>query len=341
VTTAEPSFVQEPDWYKVPVDRKTMKGLQRRTNLHGLLWVGSYVAGLVLFGRLLIASLGTVWNLVFFLAFSTVYAFSEAILHETHHRTPFRSLWLNEVVHYVAGLFAFKEPIRDRWLHAAHHTYTYYPEIDPEVASERPPNFLSLVLDLFRLRFVVVQLGSTIRNAFAPLDPLARRFVPQSEERMVIWSARGCVAYYLAVIGLAAVLHSWYPILFVFAARFPGALYHCGVGLVQHVGLAENVADWRLNTRTVLMSPLTRLLYWNMNFHVEHHSYPTVPFHSLPALSDAMAAQMPPPYPSTWAAWREMAPTLWKERRNPDFFVQRPIPEATDMPRPRVTEAQR
>jgi fatty acid desaturase len=331
MTTAQLDFRPEPDWYKVPVDKKTMKGLQRRTNLHGLIWFGSYIAGLVLFGGVVLADFGTVWNLVFVLSFSTVYAFSEAILHETHHRTAFRSLWLNEVVHHIAGLFAFKEPIRDRWLHAAHHTYTYYPEIDPEVAAERPPNFLVLCLDLFRLYFVPVHLASTVRNAFGTLDPLTRRFVPASEQHKVIWSARGCVAYYVGVIALAAALQSWYPILFVFVARFPGAVYHCGVGLVQHVGLAENVPDWRLNTRTVLMSPLTRLLYWNMNYHVEHHSYPTVPFHSLPKLSHAMADQMPPPYRSTWAAWREMVPTLWRERRNPEFFVQRPVPTTADV----------
>lgn len=319
----------EPQWYRIPVGRKVLKGLQRRTNTHGLLRFGAYVGLCALFAVLTVAGFGGGWTVVFFLAFATVYCFSEAILHETHHRTPFRSLWLNEVVHYVAGLAAFKEPIRDRWLHAAHHTYTSYPEIDPEVAAERPPNFLWLCLDFFRIRWVFVQLGLTVRNALGVIDPLTAQFVPAGEVRKVIWSARACVAYYLGVIGLSVGLQSWWPVLFVFVARFVGAGLHSYVALPQHVGLAENVADWRQNTRTIKMSPLTRLLYWNMNFHTEHHSYPTVPFHSLPELSEQMAPQMPPQYSSTWAAWTEMAPTLWAERHNPEYFAVRPLPDAS------------
>jgi len=30
------------------------------------------------------------------------------------------------------------------------------------------------------------------------------------------------------------------------------------------------------------------MLMWNMPYYVEHHSYPTVPFHALPQLHEAM-----------------------------------------------------
>jgi fatty acid desaturase len=48
-------------------------------------------------------------------------------------------------------------------------------------------------------------------------------------------------------------------------------------GHLQHAGLADNVLDHRLNTRTVYMNPLSRYVYWNMNYHVEHHMFPMVP----------------------------------------------------------------
>lgn len=38
-------------------------------------------------------------------------------------------------------------------------------------------------------------------------------------------------------------------------------------------------------------------MYWNMNHHIEHHLYHRVPFHALPALREALAAQLPPPDP--------------------------------------------
>ena len=54
-------------------------------------------------------------------------------------------------------------------------------------------------------------------------------------------------------------------------------------GLTQHAGLAEDVLDHRLNSRTVYMNPIFRFLYWNMNYHVEHHMFPMVPYHALPS----------------------------------------------------------
>ena len=41
--------------------------------------------------------------------------------------------------------------------------------------------------------------------------------------------------------------------------------------LTQHAGLGEDVLDHRLNTRTVKMNVVNGFLYWNMNYHVEHH----------------------------------------------------------------------
>ena len=61
-------------------------------------------------------------------------------------------------------------------------------------------------------------------------------------------------------------------------------------GLTQHAGLAEDVLDHRLNSRTVYMNPVFRFLYWNMNYHVEHHMFPMVPYHALPALHAEMKA---------------------------------------------------
>jgi fatty acid desaturase len=36
------------------------------------------------------------------------------------------------------------------------------------------------------------------------------------------------------------------------------------------------------NTRTTLTNRVVRFIAWNMPYHVEHHAYPSVPFHKLP-----------------------------------------------------------
>ena len=98
-------------------------------------------------------------------------------------------------------------------------------------------------------------------------------------------------------------------------------------GLTQHAGLAENVLDHRLNCRTVYMNPIHRYLYWNMNYHVEHHMFPLVPYHALPKLHAAVKGRLPPPYPSLFAAWREIVPAVLKQVKDPAYHVKRHLPE--------------
>ncbi|HEX3876300.1 MAG TPA: NADH:ubiquinone reductase (Na(+)-transporting) subunit F, partial [Bryobacteraceae bacterium] len=105
-------------------------------------------------------------------------------------------------------------------------------------------------------------------------------------------------------------------------------------GYTQHAGLAENVLDHRLNCRTVYMCWIHRYLYWNMNYHVEHHMFPLVPYHALPKLHAAVKEDCPTPYPSLFSAWREIVPTVLKQVRDPGFHIKRQLPA----PRPRVLE---
>jgi fatty acid desaturase len=88
------------------------------------------------------------------------------------------------------------------------------------------------------------------------------------------------------------------------------------------------VLDHRLNCRTVYMNRLIRFLYWNMNYHVEHHMFPMVPYHRLPELHAAIRHDTPAPYPSLWAAYREIIPTLLRQRRDPTHFARRILPTA-------------
>jgi fatty acid desaturase len=43
-----------------------------------------------------------------------------------------------------------------------------------------------------------------------------------------------------------------------------------------------------LNTRTTFTTAVVRYLAWNMPYHTEHHVWPMVPFHRLPALHGLM-----------------------------------------------------
>jgi Na+-transporting NADH:ubiquinone oxidoreductase subunit F len=97
----------------------------------------------------------------------------------------------------------------------------------------------------------------------------------------------------------------------------------------QHAGLAENVLDHRLNCRTVYLNPINRYLYWNMNYHLEHHMFPLVPYHQLPRLHALVKSDTPEPYDGLWAAWREIVPAVLRQVKDPAYYVTRRLPTPT------------
>ena len=59
-----------------------------------------------------------------------------------------------------------------------------------------------------------------------------------------------------------------------------------------------------------------------------------VPYYSLPALHEKLKADMPKPYGSILEAYREIIPTLLRQRKEPAYHVVRELPPST---RPVVT----
>jgi fatty acid desaturase len=46
------------------------------------------------------------------------------------------------------------------------------------------------------------------------------------------------------------------------------------------------------NTRTTYTTAIVRFLAWTLPYHTEHHVWPAVPFHQLPALHDRLQAHL-------------------------------------------------
>jgi fatty acid desaturase len=108
--------------------------------------------------------------------------------------------------------------------------------------------------------------------------------------------------------------------------RIYGCWHFIMMGLLQHGGLAEDVVDHRLNSRTVYINPVSRWIYWNMNYHVEHHMFPMVPYYNLPRLHELIKHDLPAPDPSIWHAYRTMLPVVWRQRKDPDYYLKRELP---------------
>ncbi len=97
--------------------------------------------------------------------------------------------------------------------------------------------------------------------------------------------------------------------------------------------------DHRLNARTIQMNPVFRFLYWNMNYHVEHHMFPMVPYHALPRLHAELRHDMPAPCSSLVAAYREILPAMRRQLRDPSYHIRRELPPSAKPFRPELHPA--
>ena len=305
-----------------------MKQLMQRSDGRAIRDTIIWVLSFFVFGGLAIHFYPGWWSVPFFIAYGVLYGSStDSRWHECGHGTAFKTIWMNDVVYQAACFMIMREPTVWRWSHTRHHTDTIIVGRDPEIAIMRP----TVVLKVIGSFFAIPQTWSAIKkmalHASGRLDAEEAAYIPPMEQGKVFNIARLWLLLHLAVIALALYLGSWLPVLLV--GPLPtmyGAWMHVLTGITQHAGLAENVLDHRLNSRTVYMNPIIRFVYWNMNYHVEHHMYPMVPYHALPALHEAVKADTPPPYRSIWAAYKEIIPAILRQAREPDYYVRRPLP---------------
>jgi fatty acid desaturase len=315
------------EWYHSEIDRKTMKGLMQRSDGPAIrdtvIWLGTMlvcaVAGVLLWG--------TWWAVPFFLVYGVLYgSASDSRWHECGHGTAFKTRWMNDVVYQIACFMIMRNPVTWRWSHARHHTDTIIVGRDPEISVMRPPDLVRVVLNFFGILDAWHAMSDMVRNAFGNISAAEASFVPPMEQPKLIRVARIWLAIYLVTIALAVWMGSILPLMLVGLPRLYGAWHHVMCGLLQHGGLAEDVIDHRLNTRSVLMNPLNRFVYWNMNYHVEHHMFPMVPYHALPKLHALIKDDLPAPNRSILDGYREMVPAFLRQLRNEDYFLKRELP---------------
>jgi fatty acid desaturase len=315
------------EWYHTEVPRAEMKALMQRSDAPAiratLLWLGLMVvfaAGGVWFW-------GTWYCVPFFLCYGVLYgSASDSRWHECGHGTAFKTPWMNRVVYQIACFMIMRNPVTWRWSHARHHADTIVVGRDPEISVMRPPDLLRVVLNVFGLVDAWHAMGDMVRNAAGNISPAEASFIPRPEWPKVVRIARIWSAIYLVVVALAVGLQSLLPLVLVGLPRLYGAWHMVMCGLLQHGGLADNVTDHRLNSRTVLMNPISRFIYWNMNYHVEHHMFPVVPSEALPRLHELIKHDLPPASPGIIAAYREMVPAFLRQLRYEDYYLRRELP---------------
>ncbi|CAN7280554.1 fatty acid desaturase family protein [Rhizobium sp. LjRoot254] len=315
------------EWYHTDVPRKTMKELMQRSDGSAIRDTIIWIGGLILMAAGGIYFWGSWWCVPFFFVYGVLYGSAcDSRWHECGHGTAFKTRWMNDVVYEIASFQVMRNPVTWRWSHARHHTDTIIVGRDAEIAVMRPPDLLRAGLAFIGILDAWGSLKTIARNALGNLSADEKSYIPEMEQGKAITAARWHMAIYIATIALALYMWSWLPLMIIGLPRLYGCWHMVMTGLLQHIGLADNVIDHRLNSRTVYMNPISRFIYLNMNYHVEHHMFPMVPYYALPKLHELIKHDLPAANPSIWHAYKEAWPVVKRQLRYEDYYLKRELP---------------
>ncbi|MFI8496239.1 fatty acid desaturase family protein [Peribacillus butanolivorans] len=319
------------EWYTCPIPRKRLKQLMKRKDgpaiRDTLIWFGL----LIISGILAYLSWGTWWAIPAFVLYGILYMTpADSRWHECGHGTAFKTPWMNEAVYQIASFMSLRPATPSRWSHTRHHTDTIIVGSDPEIIAPRPPVWRIIVMEIFHLYGGPKSLMRVVIHCFGKLDKEEGEYMPESEQRKTCWESRIWILIFAAIIAWCISMRSILPAMLIGLPTFYGSALTILLGITQHLGLKEDVLDHRLNSRTFYTNRIIGFLYWNMNYHIEHHMFPMVPYHALPDLHEEMKADCPQARPSFRAALKETLAAMLKQNKDPDYVIISTIPDTAN-----------
>lgn len=250
--------------------------LTKLSNAKGLAHLAGHVGLIVILGGLIAAGVPG-WPLLLVpQGIALIFLFT--LEHECTHRTPFATPALNDIVGRACGFLLLLPFEWFRYFHLAHHRWTNLTGKDPELEGAKPETGRQWLWHVSGLPYWGGMAKVTIALALGRGEAA---YLPGTALPRIRAESRSLLAGYALVAAslLLSPLLFWLWILPVILGQPFLRLY-----LLAEHGDCPRVANMLENTRTTFTTALVRFLAWNMPYHVEHHSYPAVPFHCLPRL---------------------------------------------------------
>jgi fatty acid desaturase len=276
-----------------PLSPTLLRELSARSNFQGLVRAVSHYGVIAVLGTLICivsSRYGIGWALPLIAVQGYFVAFLFMAVHETAHKTAFQSRALNLAAGHLSS-FAIALPYEYYCLfHWDHHRHTQDPDRDPELlVGPVPASDAHLALAYSGLLQVAIRVRLMFRHALT--GNVSVPWVPEHKRGIVATEARAYVAAYALLLLASLALHSaillwiWIiPLLFGQMILRP-YLY------AEHTGCERTRSAFQ-NTRTTITARFVKWFAWNMPYHVEHHAYPSVPFHALPKLNRIVADEI-------------------------------------------------
>lgn len=326
------------NWYRCKVDPKLMGELMRCSDARGFLQAGGH---LLLWGTtgclsylafLQIHADNWFWSVPLLLAalfaHGTVGSFlGGTACHELSHKTPFKTKSINDAFLRVFAFLGWWDHVWFRPSHVRHHQVTVHHDYDGEVILPQRLSFKDWKFWLGLFAWNPLNTWNALKiyfkRATGRLDNQWFEFVlPEENEELRRkhrnWARFTLIGHAVLAAIFIATGHWFLVFLVTIGSHYCGWLgFLCGTP--QHYGMSADVPDHRLSCRTYTCSWLPAFLYWNMQYHVEHHMFPAVPFFNLPKLRKAIEHDLPPAPHGLRATWKQMMEIHRQQRTNPNY----------------------
>jgi fatty acid desaturase len=233
----------------------------------------------------------------------TVLIFLFTPLHECIHRTAFASRRLNDGVGFVLGCLILLPREYFRVFHFTHHRFTQDPVRDPELAYPKPQNLRQWLWHVSGLPYWIGQSRGLIDQARGKTPG---SFYSNDRQRQdVVREARLILGIYGLVLIASLAFRSDAALIYWIVPALLGQPFLRLYLLAEHA-LCPETNDMLTNTRTTYTTSWLRFLAWNMPYHIEHHTFPSVPFHALPRLNALIADKLKTTAPGYLAVQRQI-----------------------------------
>lgn len=254
------------------------------SNTKGLGHLGAHLALIAGLGAAIAAGLPG-WPLLL-IPQGVALIFLFTLEHECTHRTPFATPALNDWIGRACGFVLLLPFEWFRYFHLAHHRWTNLPGQDPELEGTKPETRKAWLIHVSGLPYWAAM--AKVTGALA-LGRGEAPYLPTRALPRIRTEARWMLVGYAVVVASLAVS----PVL-VWVWLLPAVLGQpfLRLYLLAEHGDCPRVANMLENTRTTFTTALVRFLAWNMPYHVEHHTYPAVPFHRLPDLHNTLKSHL-------------------------------------------------
>ena len=278
------------DLVKNKIDKETLKKLVEKNNLKGLKHFSIFLL-IIIFLFLIQMFFFQEKNWfpflisTYFLGLFLSFLDQTAASHEFQHNNVFKSKRANQIIYKILMFYSLTNWVYNKSSHITHHQHALNEELDDEFSFEKINLFSLFQLLSFNFNIFYRRVRILVMNSLG-IFPISKLNIRADDYfKIKIKNCARLIIFLhvtLFLISFYFAIHHMYLIFIL--TQFVFNFLKDILVRSQHYKLEHNTSDIFKNTKSLETNFFIKFLYWNVNYHVEHHLYPSIPFYNLPKL---------------------------------------------------------